>query len=275
MRILFVSMLFLLQTVVPAHAFTPTTTDTAFDPTIVEIDEDKFLGKSIPDISMIDSKGKAMKTNDLLGKPWILSIVYYECVASCPVLNEGLSESLSDVSLRLGMDYNVLTVSFREDETIENAAQFKKKLQIKMKKKVPENFDKWIFAISSKEDIDKLTNAVGYKYFYSKQDQIYVHANVYLFISPQGKITRYLFGLYPIASDVKLALMEAANGKIGKSEFINAFTLACFKYDPSLGGYKLNLPFIFGMVSIVLAIITGVIVFFFAKRMKRQKGQSV
>ncbi len=272
MRVWFrILLVVVLMMAVEASAFQPPTTESTFDPSIMKINEDNFLGKTVPEISMVDSEGRALSMSGFLGKPLVISLIYYKCVASCPVLNEGLSEALSDINLRLAEDYNVLTLSFRESETVEDASQFKKKLQIKMKDKIPANFDKWVFATSTKDDIKKFTDALGYRFFYSTQDSVYVHPNVYIFISPKGKITRYLFGLFPISDDIKIALIEAADGKIGKSDIINAFTLACFKYDAHLGGYKLNLPFIVGMISIAIAMVTAVIVFLYALKLKKQK----
>lgn len=271
MRKLIVSFILCLSAVSQVFAFGPTVDESRFDPTVLKIDEEKFLGKTLPDITMTDWKGNSLTLAGLAGKPLILSIIYYRCVSTCPVLNEGLAEALGNTGLRLGEDYNVVTLSFKADESPLDAEKFRSKLAVKMKNKLPDNFDKWIFAVAKEEDIRKLTGALGYKFFYSEQDKIYVHPNVYIFVSPREKITRYLFGLFPLAVDLKIALLEAADGKIGRSSMINVLTLACYHYDPSIGGYKLNLPFIFGMIGFALALFTALVVVLFARKLKRQK----
>ncbi len=254
-----------------SFGFGPTSERSDFDRSILKINEDGYLGKTVPDIKMMDEKGDALTLSKLAGKPLILSIVYYTCPGSCPVLNEGLAEALKFVGLKLGDEYDVITISFDEKDTLEDAKQFRKRLHLKMKDSLPGQFEKWIFATASSEEMRKLTKAVGYRFFYSVEDKTFYHPNVYIFLSPDRKITRYIFGLFPLASDLKLALMESADGKIGKFPVISAAVLACFKYDPSMGGYKLNLPFVFGMGGLSLGFFTGLIVFFHARKMKKRK----
>ncbi|KJR40942.1 SCO1/SenC/PrrC family protein [Candidatus Magnetoovum chiemensis] len=243
-----------------------------FDASSVKINEEDYLGKSIPNIKIKDENGAEYRLDKFSGKPLVLSIIYYRCAASCPILNEGLAEALSGMSgLKLGEDYNVLTLSFRSEETIEDAKKFKKRTELKMKDKLPEGFNDWLFAVSNADDIKQLTDALGFRFFYSEQDQIYVHPNVYIFVSPKMTITRYMFGLFPQPEDIKIALLEAADGKIGRSSMINTLTLACFKYDASIGGYRLNLKFIFAMFGLSLGGFTGIVVFLYARKIKKQR----
>ncbi|MEO5360478.1 MAG: SCO family protein [Nitrospirota bacterium] len=254
-----------------AWGFGPSTNSTQFDPSVLKIKEDDYLGKSAPDINMTDDLGKAVTLSTYAGKPLILSIIYFDCFQSCPVLNEGLATALKDVDLRLGEDYNVITLSFDGKEKPALAQKFRKDLQIKMKSTLPEFFDKWVFAVTTDADAKRFTDALGYRYFYSQLDKVFVHPNVYIFLSPDGKITRYLFGLYPLSMDVKLALLEAADGKVGKFPIIGKIALACYSYDTKIGGYKINVIFIMELLGFAFAGVTAVIVFFYARSLKKKK----
>ncbi len=245
---------------------------TEFDPSVLKINEDAFLGKIVPDIKMVDDAGNAFLLGKYKGKPLILSIIYFECSQSCPVLNEGLSESLSNINLKIGEDYNVITLSLDDREKPADGQWFRKNLVVKMKDKIPQNFNKWTFATSEAAEIKKITEATGYRFFYSEQDRLFVHPNVYIFLSPEGKITRYIYGLYPLSMDVKLALVEAGNGRIGKTPLFNAVALACYKYDAALGGYRMNLVAVFASVGAALGVVTALIVFLYWRKLKKQRG---
>ncbi len=226
----------------PALGGMPSYAKSDFDPSALKIEEDDFLGATVPDIKMLDHEGNRITLSGLLGKPLVISLIYYTCVHSCRALNEGLSEALSKINLDLGRDFNVLTLSFDKMDLPGRARKFRENLRQKMESagKLPGNFDDWVFATARYEDIERLTRAVGYRFFYSRQDKIFVHPNVYVFLSPKGTITRYLFGLFPTESDVKLALLEAAEGKIGKFPILHTALLACFQYDRTRGSYRIS-----------------------------------
>ncbi|MBF0488447.1 MAG: SCO family protein, partial [Nitrospirae bacterium] len=118
-RILLITCLLMVCLLAATHAwgFGPSADSTQFDPSVLKIKEDDYLGKTAPNISMTDDKGNAVTLSKYAGKPFILSIIYYRCAQSCPVLNEGLAAALKDAKLRLGEDYNVITLSFDGRET--------------------------------------------------------------------------------------------------------------------------------------------------------------
>ncbi|MBF0319761.1 MAG: SCO family protein [Nitrospirae bacterium] len=251
--------------------FGPTANSTQFDPSVLKIKEDDYLGKTVPDINMYDEKGNAITLSKYAGKPLILSIIYYKCGQTCPVLNEGLVTALKNAKLRLGEDYNVITLSFDGREKPADAQKFRKDLQIKMQSGLPESFDKWIFATTTDAEAKRFTDALGYRYFYSQLDKLFVHPNVYIFLSPDGKVMRYLFGLYPLSMDVRLALIESADGKVGKFPIVGKIALACYSYDTKIGGYRINLIFILQLSGFMFAILTAVIVFLYARNLKKKR----
>jgi len=240
-----------------------------FDPSILKINEDDYLGNTVPDIEMTDINGNPFRLSKYADRPVVLSIIYYSCPHTCKILNDGLADALKNTGLSLGDDYNVITVSFDDKDTSEDAMKFRDKLKIRTV--MPEGMDKWIFATAAKDEIKRLTEAVGYRFFYTAEDKMFVHPNVYVFLSPERKITRYIFGLFPVTSDIRLSILESAQGKTGKTPLLNTAILACFKYDPSIGGYKLNIPFIFGMFGLTFGVMTGVVVFVYSRKMKKQK----
>ncbi len=257
------------------YGFGHTITDkTEFDPSILKIKEDDYLGKIVPDIEMKDEGDRFFRLSEYTDKtntPVILSLVYYSCPNVCKALNDGLAEALNSIGgLILGKDYNVITLSFDKNDKPEDAIRFHERL--KKSATLPKNAKNWVFATATEKEIKRLTEAVGYRFFYSIEDKSFVHPTVYIFLSPKRKITRYIFGLYPRAFDVKLAILESMKGKTGKVPILTSAVLACFKYDPALGGYKLNLPFIFGMIGLSFGAFTSIIVFLFSRKMKRQNG---
>jgi protein SCO1/2 len=254
-----------------AWGFGPSVNSSQFDPSVLKIKEDDYLGKTVPNIGMYDEQGNAVTLGKYAGKPIILSIIYFNCAQSCPVLNEGLATALKGAKLRLGEDYNVITLSFDGREKPADARKFRNDLRIKMKSELPEPFDKWIFATTTGADAKRFTEALGYRYFYSAQDKLFVHPNVYIFLSPEGKVMRYLFGLYPLSMDVRLAVIEAADGKVGKFPVAGKIALACYTYDSKIGGYRINLIFVIETIGFLFAILTAVIVFLYARQLKKKR----
>jgi protein SCO1/2 len=264
--------LFILLIMVPLglEAQYPKNTKSDFDPAIMKIKEEDYLGLFVPkDLTVFDENGNPLKLSSFFGKPLVLSFIYYTCPASCRPLTEGLAAALEKVSLHLGQDYNVLTFSFDKNDTKEKAVQFRKSLVEKVT--MPQGSDKWVFATASPDTIEALTKSVGFRFFYSEQDKVFVHPNVYVFITPDGKISRYIFGLYPLDFDVKMAILEAAKGRTGKTPIINMASIACYRYDPKIGGYTLDFPFIFGMVGVGFGVMTGFVVFLYSRKLKKQR----
>lgn len=263
------SMIFTME----AECRIPTYNKSNFDPASMKIKEDDYLSRTVPDIRMVDHSGRPLTLRELSGKPLIISIIYYSCAHTCKPLNEGLAEVLSRLNLKIGEDFNVLTISFDKYDLPEKAMKFREALRTKMflNGKLPENFDRWVFATATYEDIERLTNAVGYRFFWSKEDSIFVHPNVYIFLSPKGVITRYIFGLYPQESDVRLAILESSQGRVGKFQLLNAALLACFKYDQAKGVYKVDPTVIFSAAGLFTGFITASIVFIYSRKVNKQK----
>ncbi len=232
-------------------------TKSDFNPAVMKIKEDDYLGKTAPDIKMLDDTGRALTLGSLTSRPLILLLIYYNCPNICPLLGEGLANSLNYIGdLKLGTDYNVLVLSFDRGDTPEKAAEFHRKLQRQVGL---QDIDRWVFATAAEDDIKTLTEAVGYRFFYSSEDNMFVHPSVYIFLSPGRKITRYIFGIKPDPFSIRLAILESVRGVIGKVPISSLATLACYRYDAESRGYVLNLPFLFASVGVVMAVMTAIL----------------
>jgi len=215
-----------------------------FDPSLLKIDEGKYLGSFVPNVDVTLPDGSVKKLYDLMnGRPTILLLSYYTCEGSCPLRIDNLSKLIKNSSLK-NRDFKVLVLSFDKEDTLEDLKSF-------VSAHGPFT-DHWVFGLLRGEDIDALTKSVGFKFFYSERDKTFVHPNVYIFLSPEGRITRYLFGISPEEKDVRIALTEADSGKVSFSSLVDLALLVCYTYDPSRSTFVVSPTVIFGGIGFAL-----------------------
>jgi len=190
------------------------------------------LGEYVPlDLTFFDENNKTVTLKKMMeGKPTIITLNYFRCAGICTPQLDELAKTLDKLDLAENTDYKVLTLSFAENETPPLAAAKRKTHLASMNR--PYVQDAWHFLISDKNSTAQLAEAVGFKYektvnSVGKVD--YIHAAALIVLSPEGKITRYLNGVDQLPFDVKMALMEAADGKVGPT--IAKSLLFCFEYD--------------------------------------------
>ncbi len=194
------------------------------------------------DLEFVDSRGETVILRELFrGKPVVLSLVYYECPMLCTLELNGLLKAMRAMDLAAGVDYDVLTVSFDPRETTELAASKKDEY---MKQYTHAGFydrerleDGWRFLTGSEQNIRALAEAVGFGYRYDEEKDLYRHASGIVTLTPEGKVSRYQFGVEYSPRDLKFALMEASAERIGSP--VDAVMLYCFHYDPTTGKYGL------------------------------------
>ncbi len=262
LRIVLLAVL-LLATALPVDAKVRFSDEETFDPAVLRINEDAYLGQTAPDILMTDEQGTSRTLRSFAGKPLVLLFIYFDCPVMCPLLGDELAKGLGGVKdLAAGRDYNVLVLSFNKDDTPEKARQFRRKLEAKQGA-----LPAWTFATAQGSDIDALTKSAGYR-FYPGRDGQFVHPNVYLFLSPDQKISRYLFGVRADPFSLRLAILESAKGRTGKFALSSLLTMACYRYDGESRGYVLSLPVLFGSGGVVMAGMTGVLVLFVSRKKK-------
>lgn len=214
---------------------------------------DQRLNEQVPlDLTFRDETGNAVKLGDYFGsKPVVLSLVYYSCPQLCSQVLNGLTSSLNTVKdFNIGREYTVVTVSFDPREKPELAAK-KKATYVEWYKRdgVREG---WHFLTGDQEQIDRLTAAVGFHYNWDPASQQFVHASGVMLLTPQGKLSRYFYGIEYSAKDLRLGLVEASDGKIGTP--VDKVLLYCFHYDPEQGRYGfvvMNLIRLGGAITLV------------------------
>ena len=233
--------------------------DKTNDPEIGIVEHlDDFLPK---DIYLTDENNQRVCLTDLIDKPTIINYVYFRCPGICSPLMEGLSKVMDESDLVPGVDYQVLTISFDPGETIDLGIR-KKNNYLNLVTKKEAIGKAWKFFVSDSASIIKGTNAIGFKY--KKTGQDYAHAAAVVVVSPKGKITRYLTGIYFLPFDFKMAVIEASKGTSAPT--INKIMQYCFSYDPIGKAYVLNVTKITGTIILFFAVLFFLFLIFKPKR---------
>lgn len=247
--------------------------ESTIDPAVMLIDESKFLGSRLkPDYVFINAEGKEFTLGDMLGKPLIILLSYYSCDGTCPALNRNLKQALGEVNkFQLGKDYRVLTISFDKQDSTKTLAHFVQMIDVSDDMKAG-----WQHTVlKDKSDIDRLTASVGYKFFWSKADHVFLHPNVLIFLTPQGRVARYIYGTAMDGKNLELALIDADWNRIANStSIINMLAGVCYSYNFEEGKYTINYSLFVGLASLIfgVSIIVFSILYF---RFKTNKNRSL
>lgn len=234
-------------------AYGNVTQDSEVDPNILRIDEKTFLGTQVDgSYALLDGSGKEVHLADFYGKPLILVLSYYRCDGACSVINRNLKETLKGVDRwQLGQDYRVLTVSFDRHDTPDTMRAFIHKSGFG--DHLPEGWT--MVTMKNLEDIKRLTGSVGFKFFWSPRDAIFLHPSAYIMLSPKGRVTRYLYGASVGPRDIELAITKAMGGEISAANVINFVLGACYSYNYKDGKYKVNIPLFVAAGGLVFGIL--------------------
>jgi protein SCO1/2 len=219
---------------------------------------DKFLPT---DIYLTDENNQKVKLTDLIDKPTVINWVYFRCPGICSPLMEGLAKVMDESDLVPGVDYQVLTISFEPNETIDLGIR-KKTNYLNLVSKKEAIAKGWHFFVSDSASISKGTYATGFKYKQTGKD--YTHAASVCVVSPKGKITRYLNGIYFLPFDFKMAIIESSKGMSAPT--INKIMQYCFSYDPVGQAYVLNVTKISGTLILFFALVFFLFLIFKPKR---------
>jgi protein SCO1/2 len=186
----------------------------------------------------------------------------------CGFVLNGLVQGARRLPYQPGDEYQILTVSIDPTETVELAAAKKANHVAALKKPGAEKG--WDFLVGAEESSKRLANALGFKYYYIEERNEYAHAAVSFILTEKGIISRYLYGIEYKERDLRLALLEASEGKIGNT--IDKIILYCYHYDPDSKGYVIfagNVMRIGGVITMIL--LAGVLLFFWRKEFHRKK----
>jgi protein SCO1/2 len=202
-----------------------------------EIGLDQRLNQQLPlDLPFTDEQGRDVRLGDYLGKkPVILTLVYYECPMLCTQVLNGLTSALRTLNFSVGSEFDIVTISFDPGET-PDLARAKKASYL-------ERYGRegaaagWHFLTGKQPSIEALTKSVGFRYAYNASVDQYAHVSGIMVLTPEGKLSRYFYGIEYAPRDVRLALIEAGDHRIGSP--VDQLFLYCFHYDPKSAKYSL------------------------------------
>jgi protein SCO1 len=223
------------------------------DTVLKEVRIDQKINEQVPlDLKFHNEQGKEVRLQDYFGKrPVVLTLVYYGCPMLCTQVLTGLTRSMRGLGLDIGKDFDILTVSFDPGEKFDLAAEKKENYLKEINK--PGAANGWNFLVGAEPEIKKLTDSVGFRYVYDEKIQQYAHAAAIMVLTPQGKVSRYLFGIDFPPRDLRLALVEASSGKVGSIS--DQILLLCYHYDPATGRYGATILTVLRISSILTMII--------------------
>ncbi|MEW6467690.1 MAG: SCO family protein [Bacteroidota bacterium] len=229
-------------------------------------DEDKFLGKQVPDVQVTDQDGNRKSIRELLkgDKPIVISPVYTRCPSSCSIITGGLKGSVSELGT-LGQDFSIITFSFDPNDSPDDLRTFQKRWNIDGKD--------WKVISSDEEGVKQLLASLDFQVDYDSAMNEYAHPNLVIVLTPSGKISRYVYGISPKPNDLRLSLLEAKKENTSLGLFEGIF-LRCFRFDPGSRTYSAEWGFI---LQLMAGIIFFTIMFTYVARMfwKRKKRLTV
>jgi protein SCO1/2 len=219
------------------------------------------LNGQIPlDSPFLDENGRAVRLRDYLGqKPVVLAFVYYTCPMLCDQVAQGVVGSLRMLAFNPGRAYDVVFVSFDPHDTPTAATEKKKKALAHFRR--PETDSGWHFLTGSEESIQAVTQAANFRYEFDTKSNMFAHASGVLLLTPEGRISRYFYGVEYPARDMRLGLVDASAGKIGTP--VDYVLLYCYHYDPEAATYSASILKIMrlGAVLTIVCIVGGILIF--------------
>jgi protein SCO1/2 len=222
------------------------------------------LNSQLPlDSEFKDENGKQVKLTDYFGtgKPVVLALVYYECPMLCNEVLNGLTGSLKGISFDAGKDFDVVAISFDARENDKEGLAKNKKASYLARYGRAGAENGWHFLTGTQSEIDKVTEAVGFNYEFDEKTEQFAHAGGVMVVTPEGKLSRYLYGIDYAPKDLKFSLMDSAQNKIGNP--VEQLYLYCFHYDPSTGRYGLTILSLLRLLSVATILGIGGMLFGF------------
>ncbi len=237
-------------------------------PVLKDIGIDQLLNNQVPlDLEFRDESGRTVKLAEYFkDKPVVLSLVYYDCPRLCTQVLNGLLGALKTLPMTPGKEFVNLSVSFDPRETPQLAAT--KKAEYLNRYDRPGAEAGWHFLTGDEAAIKALTKAVGFRYLWDPVTKQYAHAGGIMILTPQGKVSRYFYGIEYAPRDLRFGVIDASAGKVGS--LADQIILYCYMYDPERGTYALvvmNLLRIFGGLTVVILLA----LFFYLRRKEKQR----
>ena len=250
----------------PASGYVP--------PELSGITIDEKSGSTIPlDLEFADETGKTVRLKDYFhrNRPVLLQLGYFDCPMLCSLVSQGLVDSLNDLTLTMGKEFEVINLSFAPDEKPRLAAAKKKSYLDAYNR--PAGAEAWHFLTGSKSSIDQLTDAVGFRYKWIESRREYSHPAALILLTPDGRISRYLYGVKYDPKTLRLSLVEASEGRIGTT--VDRILLTCLHYDAAAGRYNVTAMTLMRIAGVITVITVASVIFTLIRRELRQRRREV
>jgi protein SCO1/2 len=246
----------------------PARAEEELPPLLKDVSIEQNLDAQLPlDLTFTDESGSEVKLGAYFSeKPVLLTFVYYECPMLCTLVINGVVEALKPMELEPGKDFTIVTVSIDPGETPELAAA-KKANYIEMYGREGAN-EGWHFLVGTEENIAKLAGAAGFRYAYNEETDEYGHASGIMLATAGGRLSHYFYGMQYPTRDLRLALVEASEGKIGSP--VDRILLFCYHFDPVSGQYSLA---VMNLVRAGAALTIAALASFMGVMFRREKRQ--
>lgn len=204
-------------------------------PDLSDVGIDQKLNPQLPlDLAFRDSSGQTVTLSQYFhGQPVILSLVYYHCAVLCPEVLRGMASSLKHIGFIPGKQYEVVTVSFDPRDDPKSSAE--KKQQVLREFDTAGGQNGWHFLTGDAQSIHALTQAVGFRYKWDPQTQQFAHATAIMVLTPQGRVSKYFYGIDFKPSDLRFGLIQASDNKIGT--LADEVLLFCCRFNATTGKY--------------------------------------
>lgn len=226
-----------------------------------DVDVIEHLGDKIPSgLTFRDPNGNKVELDGLMGnRPLLVTLGYYRCPMLCNLVLDGLVKAMKESGLVVGRDFQAVSISIDPDEDAKQALTTRSRVWSGLGGKADAN--SWPFLMGDRLGSRMLAEAVGFKYVYDKTSRQFAHDAVSFVLTPEGRVSRYLYGVDVLPRDFRLALVEAGAGRVGTS--FDRLLLSCFQYDPvnrkyapyALGFVRIGAGLVFLMLVVLLTVL--------------------
>jgi protein SCO1/2 len=233
-------------------------------PALRDVGWDQRIGEKLPlDVELRDEAGRAVRLRDYFGeRPVVLSFVYYECPMLCTLTLNGLVSAMGVLGFDPGREYAVVTVSFDPKDTPELAAAKKKTYLNRLRRTGAEAG--WHFLTADAASVARLTRAAGFRYAWDEPTQQFAHPAGVVLATPDGTLSRYLFGIEYAPRDLRYGLVEASAGRLGTA--LDQVVLYCYNYDPATGRYGIVIMRVVRLAGVLTVLALGGFVLLMLRR---------
>lgn len=238
--------------------------------TLKKVGIEQKLNNRLPlEAEFTDADGRRVQLGEFFksGRPVVLALVYFECPMLCNEVLNGLTGSLKGISFDVGKEFDVVAISFDARENGNPTLVKNKKTSYVERYNRPQSADGWHFLTGEQSEIDKVTEAVGFSYTFDERTHQFAHAGGIMIATPEGRLSRYFYGIDYSPKDVKFGIMESSKNKIGNP--VEQLYLYCYHYDPSTGKYGFAILNVLRLLAVGTVVGIGIMLFVFWRRNRK------